>query len=181
MTESGQGNDSENRGLLKDRGTLILFAMIIIVVIAGAAYGLSTQDDRLPPHSMDEVPPVPDGTYEYTMTVNLDNLKIPADILITFSDGDTTSASVDGTDVEPDTLDNIVSEIVESLKYASVDLGPEWTNGTDTTGTYVANCSFGTLIFSEDGHILNIENTSQGPLLTVNLNGWHEVETDVQS
>ena len=170
--------DGHGTSLLRDRGTLIVIGLMILLVIAGAAYGIHTNDDRVPPYSMDDIPPMADGTYGYSMTISLDVLEPVVDAAVTYTDGSITAMEVGGDAVPEEDLDDIVAGIDAALTRATVDLGVEWTDGTATTGTFTVTYENGTIVFAEDGRMLSLDHSATGYSILMTLDGWTPVATD---
>ena len=170
-------DDTPAGSFLANKITILLFALIAVLVVASAIYGYETQDERIPDYTMDDVPGIADGTYSYDMTIELDIIQPVLGVDITFVDGDVTSIIVDGETLEKEKLINLVSLISDSLDSATVRIGSEWTDGSSTVGTHLAECSFGNVLFSDDGKILNLDYISSGYSLSLTLDGWMPVES----
>lgn len=177
MTEGIDG-DAGGGSILKDRSTLILLCIIAAIVIIGAAYGLATQDERQPAHTMDDIPMMADGSYEYELTVDLGFVTPVSHMTVELSDGEVVSIIMNGSEMPDADAERFVQGLIDTNSVTSVDLGPQWTDGVDTVDTYSVIFIEGSASFAEDGTLLNIVHTGGGYTLTLTLFGWETVQTE---
>ena len=178
MTESNE--DHGQVSFLRDRASLAVIGLVVVIAIAGTAYGYYTQEESQPGLTLDDIPNVADGSYTYAMTIGIGLLEPVVDVVVTYSDGVLGSVTIDGETVPDDDLAAMVAQFYDSLSGATVETGAEWTDGTETVGTYLVTYGSGTVVYAEDGRILNIIHSRTDYRLEATLDGWEQVSPETE-
>lgn len=178
MTDNDRSG--EHVSFLRDRGSLAVIGLVIVIAIAGTAYGYHTQEDSEPGLTLDDIPDTADGTYAYTMTIGIGTLHPAMGMIATYADGAVSALTIDGEAVTAEDLETMVAQFEDGLGGSSVVAGTEWTDGSETVGTFLVTYGSGTVVYAEDGRVLNIQHSGTNYTLEVNLDGWGPVTTGAE-
>ena len=177
MTEGIDG-DAGRESLLKDRGTVALLCFVAAIIVIGSVYGYVTQDDRLPQYTMEDIPVMADGSYEYEMAVDVGFVTSVTDVTVEFSDGEVVSIVMNGSEMPAAEVEKFVKGLTDTNVVRAVDLGQQWTDEVDVVDTYAVECTEGSAVYAEDGTLMNLIYTGEGYTLSLTLSGWEPISAE---
>lgn len=97
------------------------------------------------------------------------------EMIATYADGAVSALAIDGDIVTAEDLETMVAQFEGYLSGSSAMAGAEWTNGSETIGTFLVTYGGGTVVYAEDGRVLNVQHSGTDYTLEVNLDGWGPV------